>query len=95
MFHAWPVYIIISIKVAETTGSVAVFLTPDDETESRISALTVYHVPFNGERPEVTTPGALDIPSLLHQTYRRLKKLYSCQRDQGTDQRDLDFPLGR
>jgi hypothetical protein len=47
----------------ETKGSVAVFLSPEDEAENRVYALTAYHVvPFTStSEKRVITPGGLDI----------------------------------
>jgi hypothetical protein len=57
----------ISLLGAETKGSVAVFLSPEDETENRVYALTAYHVvPFkSANETRVITPGGLDILSRL------------------------------
>ena len=53
----------ISLLGAETKGSVAVFLSPEDEAENQVYALTAYHVapltPTSEKR--VITPGGLDI----------------------------------
>jgi hypothetical protein len=53
----------ISLLGTETKGSVAVFLSPEDEAENRVYALTAYHVvPFTStSEKRVITPGGLDI----------------------------------
>jgi hypothetical protein len=53
----------ISLKGAETKGSVAVFLSPEDETEKRAYALTACHVvpSISATETQVITPGGLNI----------------------------------
>jgi hypothetical protein len=53
----------ISLLGSETKGSVAVFLSPEDEAENQVYALTAYHVaPFTStSEKRVITPGGLDI----------------------------------
>src|SRR4051794_37025909 len=51
----------ISLLGTETKGSVAVFLSPEDEAENRVYTLTAYHVPFTStSEKRVITPGGLD-----------------------------------
>jgi hypothetical protein len=76
----------ISLLGAETKGSVAVFLSPEGETENRAYALTAYHVvPFmSAGKTRVITPGGLDILSrLLEITHRP------------TNDEELDFLVER
>jgi hypothetical protein len=76
----------ISLMGAETKGSVAVFLSPEDEAENRAYALTAYNVvPFTSAKERrVITPGGLDI----------LARLYEISSD-ATDHDKLDFFLER
>jgi len=59
----------ISLMGAETRGSVAVFLSPEDEAEGRTYALTAYHaapsISVEGKPATVITPGGLDILTRL------------------------------
>ena len=57
----------ISLIGAEEKGSVAVFLSPQDETDNRTYALTAYHVVSSSSTVErrVITPGGLDILTCL------------------------------
>jgi hypothetical protein len=75
----------ISLLGAETKGSVAVFLSPKDETENQVYALTAYHVvPLSAKETRVITPGGLDILGrLLEISYRQ------------TNDEELDFLLKR
>jgi hypothetical protein len=70
----------ISLKGTETKGSVAVFLSPEDETENRAYALTAYHVVPS--ETQVITPSGLDILTRLLEIRPR-------------DHEDLDFLLER
>jgi hypothetical protein len=76
----------ISLLGAETKGSVAVFLSPEDEAENRTYALTAYHVvPFkSAKETRVITPGGLD-------TLSRLLEI----RSHPTDHEEPDFLLKR
>jgi hypothetical protein len=74
----------ISLKGAETKGSVAVFLSPEDEAGDHAYALTAYHVvPFiSATETQVITPGGLDILTRLLQI-------------RPTNHEELDFLLER
>jgi len=76
----------ISLRGAETKGSVAVFLSPEDEAKNRAYALTAYRVvPFiSAKETRVIAPGGLDILTRLLEI-----------RSRPTDYEELDFLLKR
>jgi hypothetical protein len=75
----------ISLLGAETKGSIAVFLSPEDEAGDQVYALTTYHVvPLSAEEKRVITPGGLDILCRLLQISYRSR-----------DDEDLNFLLER
>jgi hypothetical protein len=79
----------ISLMAAETKGSVAVFLSPDDDSEDQSYALTAYHVvPFiPSDKRQIITPGGLDILTRLLQVLRIGPRT--------TDYDEIDFLLHR
>jgi hypothetical protein len=74
----------ISLKGEETKGSVAVFLSPEDEAENRAYALTACHViqSISATETQVITPGGLDILTRILQI-------------RPTDHEGLDFLVER
>jgi hypothetical protein len=79
----------ISLLGAQTKGSVAVFLSPEDEAENRTYALTAYHVvPFkSANETRVITPGGWDILTILNRLLEN--------RSRPTNHEELDFLLER
>jgi hypothetical protein len=76
----------ISLLGTETKGSVAVFLSLEDEAENQVYALTAYHVvPLSAKEKRVITPGGLDI----------LGRLLEICRSRPTDDEKLGFFLER